>query len=284
MACIIDKFSDDESDLELSTSTLDALKSFYAERDARAEQFAKLQAEAEERHALDVKLSMDAFTEDWNESQFWYSDETATFLAKQLLADATPTTSIAVVSAPSVFVQLKNLLNSDAYKDKPKPKLTLLEHDNRFAVFADEFVFYDFAQPLKLPSHLKGAFDRVIVDPPFLSEDCQTKAALTVRWMLKSSQGKEEKEEKGEKPKIIACTGERMETLVTEKLYKSYGLRTTTFEPKHARGLSNEFYCYANFEVKPEEGAGAETPEGKGWTLRELGWKEKEGAATAAAA
>lgn len=214
-----------------------------------------------------------------------YSDETATFLAKQLLADATPTTSIAVVSAPSVFVQLKNLLNSDAYKDKPKPKLTLLEHDNRFAVFADEFVFYDFAQPLKLPSHLKGAFDRVIVDPPFLSEDCQTKAALTVRWMLKSSQGKEEeKEEKGEKPKIIACTGERMETLVTEKLYKSYGLRTTTFEPKHARGLSNEFYCYANFEVKPEEGAGAETPEGKGWTLRELGWKEKEGAATAAAA
>ncbi|KHE78635.1 hypothetical protein GE21DRAFT_1222821 [Neurospora crassa] len=277
MACIIDKFSDDESDLELSTSTLDALKSFYAERDARAEQFAKLQAEAEERHALNVKLSMDAFTEDWNESQFWYSDETATFLAKQLLAGATPTTSIAVVSAPSVFVQLKNLLNSDAYKDKPKPKLTLLEHDNRFAVFADEFVFYDFTQPLKLPSHLKGAFDRVIVDPPFLSEDCQTKAALTVRWMLKS-------EEKGEKPKIIACTGERMETLVTEKLYKSYGLRTTTFEPKHARGLSNEFYCYANFEVKPEEGAGAETPEGKGWTLRELGWKEKEGAATAAAA
>ncbi|KAK3348100.1 putative N6-adenine methyltransferase-domain-containing protein [Neurospora tetraspora] len=273
MACIIDKFSDDESDLELSSSTLDALKSFYADRDARAEQFAKLQAEAEERHALNVKLSMDAFTEDWNESQFWYSDETATFLAKQLLSGATPTTSIAVVSAPSVFVQLKNLLNSDAYADKPKPKLTLLEHDNRFAVFADEFVFYDFAQPLKLPATLKGAFDRVIVDPPFLSEDCQTKAALTVRWMFKPSSGPE---------KIIACTGERMEKLVTEKLYKSYGVRTTTFEPKHARGLSNEFYCYANFEVKPEEGAGAETPEGKGWTLRELGWKEKEGAATAA--
>ncbi|KAJ4421524.1 Protein-lysine N-methyltransferase efm5, partial [Neurospora sp. IMI 360204] len=238
MACIIDKFSDDESDLELSSSTLDALKSFYADRDARAEQFAKLQAETEERHALNVKLSMDAFTEDWNESQFWYSDETATFLAKQLLSGATPTTSIAVVSTPSVFVQLKNLLNSDAYADKPKPKLTLLEHDNRFAVFADEFVFYDFAQPLKLPAALKGAFDRVIVDPPFLSEDCQTKAALTVRWMLKPS-GPE---------KIIACTGERTETLVTEKLYKSYGVRTTTFEPKHARGLSNEFYCYANFE------------------------------------
>lgn len=156
----------------------------------------------------------------------------------------------------------------------------MLEHDNRFAVFTDEFVFYDFAQPFKLPSHFKGAFDRVIVDPPFLSEDCQTKAALTVRWMLKP----DAQCEGGGKPKIIACTGERMETLITEKLYKNYGVRTTTFEPKHARGLSNEFYCYANFEVEPEEGAGEETPEAKGWRLRELGWKEKEGGDAAAAA
>ncbi len=37
-----------------------------------------------------------------------------------------------------------------------------------------------------------------------------------------------------------------MESLVT-KLYRSFGLRTTDFAPTHARGLSNEFYCYANF-------------------------------------
>lgn len=29
--------------------------------------------------------------------------------------------------------------------------MILLEHDNRFNVFGDEFIFYDFAQPLKLP-------------------------------------------------------------------------------------------------------------------------------------
>lgn len=39
-----------------------------------------------------------------------YSDETATLLAKELLRDATATTRIAVVSAPSVFIQLKNLM------------------------------------------------------------------------------------------------------------------------------------------------------------------------------
>jgi len=70
---------------------------------------------------------MDAFAEDWNESQFWvgwviyqtsklltewgqYSQETATALAKQLVANSNSETTIAVISAPSVFVQLKNLL------------------------------------------------------------------------------------------------------------------------------------------------------------------------------
>jgi len=53
---------------------------------------------------------MDAFTEDWNASQFWYNDDTATVLARQLLEGATDNTKIAVVSAPSAFIQLKNLL------------------------------------------------------------------------------------------------------------------------------------------------------------------------------
>jgi hypothetical protein len=56
---------------------------------------------------------MDAFTEDWNASQFWYSDETAMVLARQLLQGATDESKIAVVSAPSAFIALKNLLVSD---------------------------------------------------------------------------------------------------------------------------------------------------------------------------
>lgn len=47
--------------------------------------------------------------------------------------------------------------------------------------------------------------------------------------------------------RLIVSTGERMEGLVT-KLYRSFGLRTTDYEPAHARGLSNEFFCYANFD------------------------------------
>ncbi|KAK3941176.1 nadh-ubiquinone oxidoreductase 39 kda [Diplogelasinospora grovesii] len=257
----------------LSSSALDALKQFYAERDAHQQQFAKLQAAAEQQQLHSspsssasasgtrqqqteneegVQLSMDAFMEDWQESQFWivndddvvtddvcYSDETATHLARQLLqgADITEDSTVVVVSAPSVFVALKNLLNSKERTDHPKPKLVLLEHDNRFAVFS-EFVFYDYMTPLKLPGELKGSADRVILDPPFLNEDCQTKAALTVRWLSKPAA----------QTKLVVCTGERMETLVTTKLYKSFNLKTTDYEVVHARGLSNEFYCYANFE------------------------------------
>lgn len=163
-------------------------------------------------------------------------------------------------------------------------------------------------------AHLKGTCDRIICDPPFLSEDCQTKgrwslqplalhcnyctsantltptplAAITVRWLSKpptplpslttssspaaspvpslssspsttaattttttTTASDDDADYKGQqqqqRPRLVVCTGERMEGLVT-RLYRAFGLRTTDFEPAHARGLSNEFYCYANFE------------------------------------
>ncbi|KAK4981371.1 Protein-lysine N-methyltransferase efm5 [Elasticomyces elasticus] len=94
---------------QLSASALDALKDFYGERDARLQQFEDLKNQAEDDFGT-KPLSMEAFTEDWNASQFWYSDETATKLAEQLLQGATKESYIAVVSAPSVYIQLKNML------------------------------------------------------------------------------------------------------------------------------------------------------------------------------
>ncbi|KAA6408795.1 MAG: N-6 adenine-specific DNA methyltransferase 2 [Lasallia pustulata] len=227
-----------EERVELSGSALAALQEFYTERDDRQKRFEELKSAAEDRHSM-AELSMDVFTEDWNASQFWYSDETATILAKQLLEGATPETRIAVISAPSVFIQVKNLLASDISSDAPQ--IFLFEIDERFEVFS-EFIHYDFRSPLKLPLELKGTFDRIICDPPFLSSDCQTKAAMTARWLSKASPTQ------GSQPgvRIIVCTGERMESLVL-KVYP--GVRTTSFEPQHAHGrLSNEFRSYANFE------------------------------------
>lgn len=51
-------------------------------------------------------------------------------------------------------------MQNAAAPDVPRPKLLLLEHDDRFAMFP-EFVFYDFAQPLKLP----GSFPLLPLPP-----------------------------------------------------------------------------------------------------------------------
>jgi len=122
-----------------------------------------------------------------------------------------------------------------------KPRIVLLEYDQRFNVFGQDFVPYDFQTPLRLPSELTGKFDRIICDPPFLSEDCQTKTALTVRFLARDWNR--------DSLKLISCTGERMESAML-KLYGKVGMQTTTFEPEHSKGLSNEFRCYANFECE----------------------------------
>ncbi|KAI4755860.1 N-6 adenine-specific DNA methyltransferase-like protein 2 [Aureobasidium sp. EXF-3400] len=228
---------DEEDRPQLDPSTLALLQEFYTERDEREKQFEDLKSKAEDEFDSSKPLSMDLFTESWQDSQFWYKDETATILAEQLLDGVTEDSKIAVVSAPSVYIQLRNLLN-DRARYPIRPKLMLLEFDERFAVFKDDFAFYDYKQPMKLDPSLKGAFDRIICDPPFLNEDCQSKAALTVRWLAKT----------WEAPlRLIQCTGERMESLA-HKLYGKAGMRTTTFRPEHSKGLSNEFRCYANFE------------------------------------
>ncbi|KAL8697499.1 MAG: hypothetical protein Q9224_002281 [Gallowayella concinna] len=209
---------DEEDDMpKLSADTLAILGDFYSERAQNEKQFEDLKSQtAQDR--LETPLSMTMFSEDWNASQFWYSDETAILLAEQLLKDSTNNTRIAIVSAPSVFIQIKNRLeltgNEGSVSDTPQ--VTLLEFDQRFSVFK-EFVHYDFQSPIKLP----GERARLV----------SVDLALTTI---------------AAEAQVVVCTGERMEELV-HKLYR--GIRTTTFRPKHAQGrLSNDFRCYANFE------------------------------------
>jgi hypothetical protein len=93
-----------------------------------------------------------------------YDDASATLLAQQLLDGMTPHTCIAVISTPSVFIQLKKLLVTDRstpkhlgllltgekLKTELQPqKLALLEWDERFRMFS-EFTPYDFEKPQKL--------------------------------------------------------------------------------------------------------------------------------------
>ena len=75
-----------------------------------------------------------------------YSDQTAIQLATQLLKGMTKEHSIAVVSAPSVFVQIQNMLRGCEHS----PGVCLLEYDERFGILED-VVRYDFHKPCQLP-------------------------------------------------------------------------------------------------------------------------------------
>ncbi|EWC45563.1 hypothetical protein DRE_05421 [Drechslerella stenobrocha 248] len=170
---------DDDDDLQLSTSTLAALQDFMQEKDSRRKRFEELKAQAEDDDAArkearagdpTAAVTMEDFEADWNASQFWYSEDTSRILAEELVEGAGEGSRIALVSAPSVFVKLKNLMKDGKV---PKCSIQLFEYDNRFALFGPEFTFYDFNEPFKLQPGLKGSFDRILVDPPFLSEDCE---------------------------------------------------------------------------------------------------------------
>jgi 16S rRNA G966 N2-methylase RsmD len=49
-----------------------------------------------------------------------------------------------------------------------------LEFDEKFKI-EKGFVFYDFNKPLDLPAELKGKFDFILIDPPFITEEVWTK-------------------------------------------------------------------------------------------------------------
>jgi len=71
-----------------------------------------------------------------------------------------------------------------------------LEFDTRFNVFGEDFQFYDYKEPLNLPLEWKQSFDVVIADPPFLSEECLCKTAVTAKFLAKD--------------KVIVCTGNKL--------------------------------------------------------------------------
>ncbi|XP_078246169.1 EEF1A lysine methyltransferase 1 isoform X2 [Pogona vitticeps] len=131
---------------------------------------------------------------------------------------------IACISAPSVYQKLKEQNSKDF-------STCLLEYDRRFSVYGAEYVFYDYNNPLDLPANLVAhSFDIVLADPPYLSEECLSKTAETIKYLTKG--------------KILLCTGSIME----EYAAKYLGVKMCTFIPKHTRNLANEFRCYVNYD------------------------------------
>lgn len=205
--------SDDDTPT-LSADTLSALNEFYAEQTKEQKQIEEaLQA----GQIKDVNLK-----EDWQLSQFWYTDETAQRLAEEVLSLAGKEGRIACISAPTAYKKITEI--------KPDTcNVKCLEFDKRFQIYGDDFQFYDYKEPLNLPLDWKESFDIVIADPPFLSEECLCKTAVTAKFLTKG--------------KIILCTGAVMEELAVKLL----DARPCSYLPQHKNQLQNDFRCFTNY-------------------------------------
>lgn len=101
------------------------------------------------------------------------------------------TSRIACVSAPSVYLKLKQ----GVVEGWDRVSAVVLEFDRRFAAYGDDFIFYDYNEPLSLEARVQPhSFDVVLADPPYLSKECLEKVAKTIKYLSKG--------------KVLLCTGE----------------------------------------------------------------------------
>lgn len=198
----------DDDRLELSAETLKALQEFLQEK------------------ALEYE-KCNVISENWQLSQFWYDEPTTTQLSLAAVALCQDSSSIALISCPTLYPSIKSQIE----KEQKNIKVVLFEYDKRFSKYGPDFVFYDYNSPLNIKSNYKNAFDVIVVDPPFLSEECLTKTAQSITLIKKSTS------------KLIICTGKVMEGLAVKLL----NVEKCTFEPKHQNNLANEFICLTNF-------------------------------------
>ncbi|XP_065184638.1 EEF1A lysine methyltransferase 1-like [Sycon ciliatum] len=200
--------SDSDDEPQLSAHALEALKEFYTENQASAESNAEQMP-----------------SENWQLSQFWYDEETATALAEEAIREAGPSGRIACISCPTTYYKLQSI--------KPEGcRAVLLEFDERFQQHGEDFVFYDYNKPLELPADAaeQGSFDIVLADPPFLSDECLEKTSQTVKYLSRG--------------KVLLCTGK----IMGEAAARLLQVRECQFQPRHSKGLANEFRCFVNYD------------------------------------
>ncbi|GAA5866073.1 hypothetical protein JCM8547_000586 [Rhodosporidiobolus lusitaniae] len=246
---------EDSPPLQLDPSTLAALQGFYDEQAEAEKQFRELEEKAHERLMAaqrgdaaqegEQKMLRPAefrklFAEDWQMSQFWYSDDFAARFSRFVYSFATPTTRIAFLSCPTSYVAFQH--------HNPLKDVWLFEYDSRFRLFAgDKFVHYDLEEPERFPEELRGTVDIAIADPPFLNEVTNRYFATTLRSLLKPS------------GKLLLLTSTSVEA--RPRVYDSAPigpLHETTMEVEHAGGrLQNDFRCWASWTWEGEhEGVG----------------------------
>jgi 16S rRNA G966 N2-methylase RsmD len=129
----------------------------------------------------------------------WFAYNFYLFSSRMILKIVGNKGRVACVSAPTLYKHLKQHLTNNSETSTDNVSLKVFEFDPRFAMYGGDFVLYDYRSPLDIPREMRESFDLVFADPPFLSEECLTKTAVTLKFLAKE--------------RIVLCTGAIMADL-----------------------------------------------------------------------
>jgi len=206
------------------------------------------EARAEDHHAAGAAAFIKQHREDADHNQYWYSAATvARILAaveEPLLAEGPPPRG-AFLSTPSLFFALAPAARAAA-------RHAVLDLDA--AQFAgpggEAFVRFDFrAAPPEahLPAALLGAFDLVVIDPPFITEEVWRLYAAAARALLRA-----------DGPRRVVCTTVAENAALMAELFP--GARRTRFQPSIPH-LVYQYDLYCNWDAKAFATPNPEVPE-----------------------
>lgn len=112
-------------------------------------------------------------------NQYWYSQGTVEALANEcdrIIEERGKDLRVAFLSTPSIYFALDVDKRGSSY---------VFDYDRKWD---DDrgFVFYDFNKPTEFEiDSLKGSFDMVVIDPPFITREVWEKYTETAGWLLK---------------------------------------------------------------------------------------------------
>lgn len=145
-------------------------------------------------------------------------------MIKKLIKKFDDEIKIALLSCPSLFETISSIADD----------VKIFEFDEKFSKYGKAFVHYDYSlgdSEEYLEAH-KESFDLIILDPPFLSEECLRKSLLIANRLKKG------------KSLIVLNTGSIQRDLASE-----HGLKESNFKPQHRNNLANQFSTFSNFDI-----------------------------------
>ncbi|CAM9611944.1 unnamed protein product [Sphacelaria rigidula] len=139
----------------------------------------------------------------------------------------------AFLSTPSIFFSLDKELRS---------KCKVFDLDTKWAKDPG-FVLYDFSKPEDIPDHVRGTFDMVVVDPPFITKEVWERYAVATELLLRKE---------GARRVLCSTIGENAHFM--EELL---GATPRAFKPS----IPNLVYQYSLFTNYESERLSAANPE-----------------------